>query len=271
MKISYQEWKSQLFQTRSFNFFYGNFIIVQNEAGENWIKLNWKISNKFYDFNLMTKIPMIFSFKLRNGSFIARSCKGWFYQRLIALGFKCTYYAKKRLLWSNLVSVSNITNLIHAILTCVLPSEFYCRSISYAYQMHCELVINIIHLIPSLQCLLTINCRARCYTGDPPFHGNCISLSSALYLILAILCFIILFWIYKWYSVYQNDLNMQSLANTEVPKQLPFQYIRISWIFIVPTPFCNKRPWFSGLNEILGQYCNSKVSSNDSLHLSQLF
>ena len=62
---------------------------------------------------------------------------------------------------------------------------------------------------------------------------------------------------------------MQSLANTEVPKLLPFQYIRISRIFIVPTPFCNKRPLFSGTNEILGQYCNSKVSSNDSTLLDR--
>ena len=58
--------------------------------------------------------------------------------------------------------------------------------------MHCELIINIIHVILVLQCLLKISCRARCYTGNPPFHGNCILLSSALYLILAILCFITL-------------------------------------------------------------------------------
>lgn len=219
----------------------------------------------------MTKIPMIFSFKLCNGSFIARSCKGWFYQRLIALGFKCTYYAKKRLLWSNLVSVSNITNLIHAILTCVLPSEFYCRSISYAYQMHCELVINIIHLIPSLQCLLTINCRARCYTGNPPFHGNCISLSSALYLILAILCFIILFWIYKWYSVLSERPQHAKPSQYRGSKTAAFPIYSDLVDFFVPTPFCNKRPRFSGLNEILGQYCNSKVSSNDSFHQSQLY
>lgn len=190
---------------------------------------------------------------------------------MIALGFKCTYYAKKRLLWSNLVSVSNITNLIHAILTCVLLSEFYCRSISYAYQMHCELVINIIHLIPALQCLLTINCRARCYTGNPPFHGNCISLSSALYLILAILCFIILFWIYKWYSVLSERPQHAKPSQYRGSRTAAFPIYSDLVDFFVPTPFCNKRPRFSGLNEILGQYCNSKVSSNDSFHQAQLY
>ena len=89
-----------------------------------------------------------------------------------------------------------------------------------------------------------------------------VSLSSALYLILAILCFIIL---------------IQSTSTCKAQPIQRFQNCCLSCIFEsrgflkYQHFFCSRRPRFSGFNEILGQYWNSKVSSNDSFHLFQLY